>query len=233
MKILAVETATRCHSVAIVDDQHVLAEETHPDCASHASVLIPSIDRLLDSLTISLEQLDGLAVSIGPGSFTGLRVGISTMLGFRVSTQLPLVTVSTLEAMAWNVKNQDGVVCPILNASRTEIYWGVFEWKSGQVVRRSPDRYGTITQLVESIGEKTIFCGEGWIRHEAKIKEWLGEKGISGPQEAMGTSATSVALSSLSSFRAKQYAGRQLSPWYIQRAEAEVQWEAKAGKSSV
>ncbi len=129
MKILAVETATRCQSVAIVDDFQVLAQETHSDCASHASVLVPSIDRLLQSLTLSLKQLDGLAVSLGPGSFTGLRVGLSTMVGFRLATRLPLVTVSTLEAMAWNVKDESRQICPILKASRGEVYWALFRWE--------------------------------------------------------------------------------------------------------
>ena len=120
MKLLAVETATRCQSVAIVEDHQVLAEESHPECASHASVLIPTIDRLLQSLGLSVPKLDGLAVSVGPGSFTGLRVGLSTMMGFRLATQLPLVTVPTLEAMAWNVKGEGRPVCPILKASRGE-----------------------------------------------------------------------------------------------------------------
>ena len=231
MKILAVETATRCQSVAIIDDEQVLANETHLDCASHASVLIPTIDRLLETLNLSLAQLDGLAVSIGPGSFTGLRVGLSTMIGFRLAIGLPLVTVPTLEAMAWNVKYEDGLICPILRASRDEVYWALFQWKAGQLMRLSEDNHGSIVQLVESIGKKTIFLGEGWLLNEANLKQILGERAISGPPEAMQPSAISVAFSSLSSFRARQYAGGQLSPRYVQRAEAEVQWEAKACKA--
>lgn len=233
MKILAVETSTRCQSVTIVDDEQILAGETHPDCASHASVLVPTIDRLLHSINLSLGQLDGLAVSIGPGSFTGLRVGISTMMGFRLATQLPLVTVSTLEGMAWNLKDEKRVICPALQASRGEVYWALFRWEGDHLVRISEDRHGSLPQLVDSIEKEAVFFGDGWLASEGKLKELLGDRCIPGPDRAMRTSAVSVAFSSLSSFRAKQYAGRQLSPRYVQRAEAEVQWEAKAQKTSM
>ncbi len=233
MKILAVETSTRCQSVAIVHDQQVLAEESHLVCVSHASVLVPTIDRLLQSLNLSLSQLDGLAVSIGPGSFTGLRVGLSTMMGFRLATQLPLVTVSTLEAMAWNLKNEKRVICPTFKASRGEVYWALFQWMGGQVARISEDRHGPLSQLVDSIDKETVMFGDGWLASEGKLKELLGDRGIPGPEEAMLPSAINVAFSSLSSFHAKQYAGKQLTPRYVQRAEAEVQWEAQAQKTSV
>ena len=233
MKILAVETSTRCQSVAIVHDQKVLAEESHLVCVSHASVLVPTIDRLLQSLNLSLSQLDGLAVSIGPGSFTGLRVGLSTMMGFRLATQLPLVTVSTLEAMAWNLKNEKRVICPTFKAGRGEVYWALFQWMGGQVARISEDRHGPLSQLVDSIDKETVMFGDGWLASEGKLKELLGDRGIPGPEEAMLPSAINVAFSSLSSFHAKQYAGKQLTPRYVQRAEAEVQWEAQAQKTSV
>jgi tRNA threonylcarbamoyladenosine biosynthesis protein TsaB len=233
MKILAVETATRCHSVAIVDDHQVLVEDTHLDCASHASMLVPTIDRLLQTLCLSLAQLDGFAVSVGPGSFTGLRVGLSTMMGFRLATQLPLVTIPTLEAMAWNMKGEDRPVCPILKASRGEVYWAIFQWQGDELVRMSDDRHGPITELVESIESLAVLFGEGWVAHAPELKKLLGEQVISGPDTAMHSSAISVAYSSLSSFRTRQYAGGNLSPRYIQRAEAEVQWEAKAKNVSV
>ncbi len=233
MKILAVETATRCQGVAIVADEQILAEETHADCASHASILVPTIDRLLKSLNVSMGQLDGLAVSIGPGSFTGLRVGLSTMMGFRVATKLPLVTVSTLEAMAWNLKGEERIVCPTLKANRGEVYWALFQWEEEHLVRLSEDLHGTLSQLVDSIENRAVLFGDGWLASEGKLKELLGDQCILGPEAAMLPKACSVAFSSLSSFRAKQYAGGQLSPRYVQRAEAEVQWEKRVQKPSV
>ena len=233
MKILAVETATRCHSVAIVDDDQVLAQDTHPDCMSHASALVPAIDRLLQSLGLTVRQLDGLAVSVGPGAFTGLRVGLATMMGFRLATQLPLVLVPTLEAMAWNMRGEARPICPVLRASRREVYWAVFQWKSSRLVRLTDDYCGPLCQLVDSIENETVLFGEGWMTHAVELGAVLGEKAVPGPEEAMQPSAMSVAFASLSSFRARQYAGERLSPRYVQRAEAEVQWEIRAREASL
>ena len=235
MKILAVETATCCHSVAIVDEQQVLAEETLPDCVSHASALVPTIDRLLQSLTLSLSQCTGLAVSVGPGSFTGLRVGLSTMMGFRLATQLPLVTIPTLEGMAWNMrgKEEERPICPILKASRGAVYWALFRWQGHRLVRLTEDCHGPLSQLRDSIEHPTILFGEGWLARLSDLKDMLGKKAIPGPDEIMQPSAPSVAFASLSSFLARQYAGSHLSPRYIQRAEADVQWEAKARNTSL
>ena len=153
------------------------------------------------------------------------------MIGFRFATQLPLVTVSTLEAMAWNVKDESRQICPILQASRGEVYWALFRWEQNELKRLSDDKHGQLSQLIDSIDEVTVLFGEGWELHTQELKNALGRKAIGGPEEAMLPSAVSVAFSSLSSFQSKQYAGDRLSPRYIQRAEAEVQWEVKAQKS--
>src|SRR5215831_11130885 len=104
MKVLAVETATSWQSVAVLDDSRVLARYDQDAAGSHAKLLLPTIDRLLHETSLTLKQLDGLAVSIGPGSFTGLRVGLATLLGFRTITGLPMAIVPTLEGLAWNLR---------------------------------------------------------------------------------------------------------------------------------
>ena len=97
MKVLAVETATSWQSVAILDESRVLARHDQDAAGSHAKLLLPTIDRLFCETGLTLTQLDGLVVSIGPGSFTGLRVGLATLLGFRTISRLPLSVVPTLE----------------------------------------------------------------------------------------------------------------------------------------
>src|SRR4029078_296602 len=146
MKILAVETATAWQSVALLDGERVIARH-HQDAAGshaqlalpalerviarhdqdaagpHAKLLLPAIDRLFSESGCLPAQLDGLVVSIGPGSFTGLRVGLSTVLGIRTITQLPLVLVPTLEGMAWNLCDVELPLCPVINSRRGEVYW--------------------------------------------------------------------------------------------------------------
>src|SRR5688572_23542415 len=114
MKILAVDTATSCQSVAVLKGESVLAHVEQNAQGSHAKWIVPSIDAALRAAGLEIHEMNGFAVSIGPGSFTGLRVGLATLLGFRTVLGTPLVAVPTLEAMAWSVRTTEGTVCPIL-----------------------------------------------------------------------------------------------------------------------
>ena len=232
MKLLAVETATRYQSVALMDGTVLLAEKSQDNCSSHAGSLIPAIQGLLASLPCPFSAIEGLAVSAGPGSFTGLRVGLSTMVGFRTVTGLPLVTVPTLEAMAWSHRSSVHPVCPMLVARTNEVYWAQFQWKDGQVVRLLEDRVGTIRDMMDSIRQPTVFFGEGWLRHQRVVMEALGDVAICGASESMNPSAYHVGLASLDAFQTGQVAGSHLSPHYVQRSEAEVQWDLKRRRTS-
>ena len=166
MNILAIDTSTRCQSVAVLDQTTLLAQDVHEHCSSHAGLLIPAIQRLLASMPRSLSSIEGLAASAGPGSFTGLRVGLSTMIGFRMVTGLPLVTVPTLEAMAWSHQTCSHVLCPMLVSRAQEVYWARFQWRNGRLVRLSEDRVGSIQEVIDSTSRPTVFWGEGWLRHQ-------------------------------------------------------------------
>ena len=232
MKLLAVETATRYQSVALMDGTVLLAEKSQDNCSSHAGSLIPAIQGLLASLPCPFSAIEGLAVSAGPGSFTGLRVGLSTMVGFRTVTGLPLVTVPTLEAMAWSHRSSVHPVCPMLVARTNEVYWAQFQWKDGQVVRLLEDRVGTIRDMMDSIRQPTVFFGEGWLRHQRVVMEALGDVAICGASESMNPSAYHVGLASLDAFQAGKVAGFDIAPHYVQRSEAEVQWDLKRRHTS-
>ena len=232
MKLLAVETATRYQSVALVDGTVLWAQESRENCSSHASSLVPAIQTLLASVPCSFSIIEGLAVSAGPGSFTGLRVGLSTMVGFRMVTGLPLVTVPTLEAMAWSHRTSVHPVCPMLVARTNEVYWAQFQWKDGHVVRLLEDRVGTIRDVMDSIRQPTVLFGEGWLRHQHVIMDALGDVAICGASESMNPSAYHVGLASLDAFRTGKFAGPNLSPHYVQRPEAEVQWDLQRRRTS-
>ncbi|MCY4131480.1 MAG: tRNA (adenosine(37)-N6)-threonylcarbamoyltransferase complex dimerization subunit type 1 TsaB [Nitrospira sp.] len=232
MKLLAVETATRCQSVALMDEAVLLAEKNQENCASHAGSLVPAIQDLLTSLSCPFSAIEGLAVSAGPGSFTGLRVGLSTMVGFRTVTGLPLVTVPTLEAMAWSHRASGHPVCPVLVARTDEIYWAQFQWENGHAVRLLEDRVGTIQDMLDSIRQPTVLFGEGWLRHRRVIMETLGDMAIGGEPESMNPSAYHVGLASLDAFHTGKFAGSHISPHYVQRPDAEVQWDLKTRRAS-
>ncbi|MBM4133972.1 MAG: tRNA (adenosine(37)-N6)-threonylcarbamoyltransferase complex dimerization subunit type 1 TsaB [Nitrospira sp.] len=232
MKVLAVETATRRQSVAILDGTKVLARSDEDAQGAHARRLVPTIDRLLAQTGVALAGLDGLAVSIGPGSFTGLRVGLATMMGFRTVADLPLATVPTLEAMAWNHREVGRIVCPILQARTGEVYWALYRWTSDTVlIRVAEERAGTIRALGESITDSTLVLGEGWEGNKDELQLVLGERMVkveAAPPEAMAVSAVSVGLAGLERLTRGERAGQGVAPLYVQRAEAEVAWERRA-----
>ena len=153
MKLLAVETATGCQSVALMDGLILLARCDLHTAGHHGKHLIPTIDKVLRTAGHELSDIQGLAVSIGPGSFTGLRVGLATMMGFRMVTGMPLAAVPTLEAMAWNLRSSPMRLCPILKARTGEVYWAFYEWKESGLMQIGEDQVGPLCKLAEALTE--------------------------------------------------------------------------------
>ena len=133
MKILGIDTSTPIGSVALIDGENIVAEHTLNIVQAHSSRLMPAIDNVLKWGNITPDALDGCAVGIGPGSFTGIRIGVATAKSLCYAVDKPIVGVSTLEAIAYNLRWTDGIVCPILDARRSEIYGCTFhggvEWQ--------------------------------------------------------------------------------------------------------
>jgi len=232
MRILAVETATSWQSVAIVEGDTVVARSDEDAAGSHARRLVPAIDRLLVSCGMALTDMEGLAVSIGPGSFTGLRVGLATMLGFRLVTGLPLAAVPTLEAMAWNLRGAEHLLCPMLRARTGEVYWAQYQWLPGGALKQVQDeQVGTLEALAQSLNCPALMFGDGWELHKQDVRRLLGrplcDAGEASP-EAMRPSAVSVGRAGAERLRRGEVAGQGLSPRYVQRAEAEVVWERRS-----
>ncbi len=133
MKILGIDTSTPIGSVALIDDDNIVAEHTLNIVQAHSSRLMPAIDTVLKWGEITPHDLDGCAVGIGPGSFTGIRIGVATVKSLCYAVDKPIVGVSTLEAIAYNLRWTEGLICPILDARRSEIYGAIFhggtEWQ--------------------------------------------------------------------------------------------------------
>ena len=237
MKLLGVETATTWQSVGILEDDLVLAKYDQDAGGAHGTLLLPTIDQLLTQTGLQLTDLDGLACSIGPGSFTGIRVGVATCLGLRAATDLPLVLVPTMEAMAWNVKGTTLPICPALKSRRGEVYWAIFRWASsgGWLDRVLAEHVGTPRALARSLTENTLVFGEGWSSMESEIRTGLSPSvAISpGPEEAAKPSAVNVALLGMQRLQQGKIAGAQITPLYVQRAGAELTFEQSGGVSPV
>ncbi|MBI5672480.1 MAG: tRNA (adenosine(37)-N6)-threonylcarbamoyltransferase complex dimerization subunit type 1 TsaB [Nitrospirae bacterium] len=183
-----------------------------------------------------LGDLSGLACSIGPGSFTGIRVGIATCLGLRGATGLPLTLVPTLEAMARNLEAATVPVCPMLISRRGEVYWAIFRWTGdGRFDRVVSEQVGPPGALAQSLTEPTLVFGAGWSSMEAEIRAALPASVTVtvGPQDVFKPSAIHVARIGLERLRCGEIAEDLVMPLYVQRTEAEIQYERSGGVSSV
>ena len=234
MKILAIETATAWQSVAILDDDRVLAQQNQDAGGAHGTLLLPAIDRLLVDARLRLNDLDGLACSAGPGSFTGIRVGLATCLGLRAATGLPLILVPTLEAMAWGADSSVLPICPIVTSRRGELYWAVFQRTDDQLHRLMTESVGPPAALARSLTEHTLVFGDGWSAMESEIRAALpGSVMVSVSPLEVKPSAAAVAVLGVQRLRRGERAGDRVEPLYVQRAEAELQYDQSGGVSPV
>ena len=236
MKILAVETATTWQSVAILEDDRIIAMHEQDAGGAQGSLLLPTIDRLFSQSGLRLGDLSGLACSIGPGSFTGIRVGIATCLGLRGATGLPLTLVPTLEAMARNFEAATVPVCPMLVSRRGEVYWAIFRWTGdGRFDRVVSEQVGPPGALAQSLTEPTLVFGAGWSSMESEIRAALpvSVTVTVGSHDVFKPSAIHVARIGLEQLRCGEIAGDLVMPLYVQRTEAEIQYERSGGVSSV
>jgi tRNA threonylcarbamoyladenosine biosynthesis protein TsaB len=235
MKILAIETATADQSVAILDDERLLAVTAQSEPNSHAKWLVPAIDQVLRDCRLSLSDLDGLALSIGPGSFTGLRVGLATLLGFRSVTGLPVAAVPTLEALASNVKRGPLPICPILKCRQGEVYWAQYEWVGhDELTTILEERVGPPATVSRTLRKPTIVVGSAWQLYGDQISTALDcrlDHFQPAPTELMKPSAVTVGLLGLARLKRGEVFGTGLAPHYVQRAEAELTRGLVPGKS--
>jgi len=233
-RILAVETATSWQSVAILEEDVVLAKEEQDAGGAHGLTLLPAIDRLFERAALQATDLDGLACSIGPGSFTGIRVGVATCLGLRTATGLPLTLVPTLEAMAMDVESAASRLCPMLMGRTGELYWAIFRrTRDGRLDRILPEHVGPPEAVAASLGDETTVFGEGWFKMEPKIRAALSPSITLFPARAdhAKPSAVAVGLLGLQKLRQGEIAGDCVMPLYVQRAEAELVYERSGGIS--
>jgi len=236
VKILAVETATAWQSVALLDEDHVLATHDQEAGGTHGSLLLPAIDQLLTKSKVRLSELDGLCCSAGPGSFTGIRIGLATCLGLRAASGVPLALVPTLEAMVRSVQGESRPLCPVLESRRDEVYWALFRWMGeARWDRMLSEQVGTPRVLAQSLTEHTVMFGPGWSSMEAEIRAALPESitVTVGPGHAFRPSAIHVARIGMERIRRGEIAGGGIAPLYVQRAQADIQYERSGGISPV
>jgi tRNA threonylcarbamoyladenosine biosynthesis protein TsaB len=174
MKILGVDTSTPMASVGLIDGEHVVAEHTLNIVKTHSSRLMPAIDQILKQGDLTVHDLDACAVGIGPGSFTGIRIGVGTIKSLCYAIKKPIIGISTLEAIAYNLRYTDGLICPILDARKDEVYGAIFHG-GGNLSRKSADLCVSIDALLDRIDAPAISVGDGLQRYATTVQARFGE----------------------------------------------------------
>ncbi|RPI38134.1 MAG: tRNA (adenosine(37)-N6)-threonylcarbamoyltransferase complex dimerization subunit type 1 TsaB [Nitrospiraceae bacterium] len=229
MKILSIETSTMLGGVAIMDDKSGLIAETRLNVkTTHSERLMTAVNNTLIQSELKLEDMDAFAVAIGPGSFTGLRIGLSTVKGLAYATGKPLVTVPTLDAFAWNFPYSIYPVCLMLDARKSEVYTAVYKWEDNhfstaiECVTIRPEA------LLEKLQEKVLFAGEGARLYEARIVEMMKGRAAFAMPDKMVPSPANVAMLGLEkAVRGEYTEALKAVPFYVRKSEAEVKWAEK------
>ena len=227
MMVLGIETSTSMGSVALVDEQGLRAERRWEKREGHAERLMGEIDCLLQKHSVMIQALDGFAVTIGPGSFTGLRVGLATVKGLAIVSKQPVIALSSLEVLARNVFGFSCLVCPLLDARREEVFAALFRQdEKGEGIRLFPDQVIAPSDLFQQLSEPTIFVGEGAVQYRALIQQGMGKKASFAPAEMQWPSASMVAKIGLSHLlRGETVQAKEIRPLYLRRPDAEINLE--------
>ena len=224
MKILAFETSAKAGSVALLEDGRLLGENYQNTGLTHSQTLLSMAEALLNHCGFTAKDVDAVAVAAGPGSFTGVRIGVAAAKGLAWGGELPCYGVSTLEAMALNLGVHDGIVCPVMDARRSQVYNALFAAEDGKLTRLEQDRAISLEDLGKELKdfEKPIFLvGDGSILCYNTLNEQVPQLKLP-PEHRMHQRAAGVAL--LAEMQAK--AGipcdaASLSPNYLRLSQAE------------
>lgn len=240
MKVIGIDTATATASAALVQEGRLLLEEVRPghtkfgplspitNRPNHAEIVLPLLDELLKKAGLALSEISAIAVSIGPGSFTGLRIGLSTVKGLAYGWKIPVVGVSTLLAIAARVTDWDGLICPFLDARKKEAYAALFHKKTEILERLTEDIVSPpekIVQYIQSLGDgqPCLFVGDGTKVYGELIKTSLGDGGFLTLGESYSSTASAVARLGEERFLKNDFDPLgTLVPLYLRPSEAEL-----------
>lgn len=228
MRILGIESSSLVASVAVVTDDILTAEYTVNNKKTHSQTLLPMIDGMMKLLELEPEELDAIAVSGGPGSFTGLRIGSATGKGLGLALKKPLIHVPTVDAMAYNLYGADALICPIMDARRNQVYTGLYHFKQEfEVVKGSCAMdLGDLSAELNERDERVIFLGDGVPVYRQLIGELMTVPYDFAPAQSNRQRAASVAALGAVYYReGKTETAAEHAPDYLRKPQAERERE--------
>ncbi|MGM0878458.1 MAG: tRNA (adenosine(37)-N6)-threonylcarbamoyltransferase complex dimerization subunit type 1 TsaB [Bacillota bacterium] len=224
MKALAIDTTNNVLGIAIVDEEQVIGEYITNLKKNHSVRAMPAIERLLSDCDLSPKQLDKIVVATGPGSYTGVRIGVSIAKTMAWSLQIPIVGVSSLEVLASNGRFFAGVISPIFDARRGQVYTGLYQYRHNGLVTVEKDQNILLVDwlnMLEARNEKVLFVGNDVEIHRGTIIKELGDKGEIAQVALHNPRPSELGIIGLTKEASDVHS---LVPNYIRLAEAEAKW---------
>jgi tRNA threonylcarbamoyladenosine biosynthesis protein TsaB len=226
LKVLGIDTSTATGSVGLIDDQEVIAEYLLNIPMTHSERLLNGVELVLREARWTIEDVDGWAISTGPGSFTGLRIGVSTVKGLAFATGKPVAGVPTLDVLASQISPTSYLICPILDARKREVYTAFYRYEGGLSLRRQ-SAYQAIgpEDLIKRIGERTVFVGDGVKTYGDYLQKSLPTFAMFPSSSLNILHAARVAQWGLDLLRRREYLDLStFIPIYVRPSEAEMKW---------
>ncbi|MCX7711026.1 MAG: tRNA (adenosine(37)-N6)-threonylcarbamoyltransferase complex dimerization subunit type 1 TsaB [Clostridia bacterium] len=234
MKILAVDTSSTVAAVAVAENTKLLGEFIINHKKTHSQKLMPMIKNILDSLELSPAEIDLYAASSGPGSFTGLRIGVTAVKAMAFAAGKPVVSVPTLDALAYNVPETEALICPMMDARNNQVFTAIYKYEKGEQIKITEYMGIPVLELIDMIkgkNQKAVFIGDGVEVHRELLQIELGGKSIFLPNSLSMNRGSSVAqiayLKAIKGFTENCF---EMAPFYLRKSQAEREYEKKQCK---
>ncbi|WP_022794313.1 tRNA (adenosine(37)-N6)-threonylcarbamoyltransferase complex dimerization subunit type 1 TsaB [Marinococcus halotolerans] len=235
MKMLAIDTSTHVLGIALADEQKILGEYTTNIKKNHSVRLMPAVQSLMKESGVVPDDLEAIAVTTGPGSYTGVRIGVTTAKSMAWALNIPLYPVSTLQVFAQNGLGFPGLVSPLIDARRNQVYTAAFSGSTGEntVVRQKKDQIILLPEWLEGLAqtqEQILFVGEDTKTRQELIQEQLGSRAVFA--DWMGQTIRPAEIIRVARTTGTAREAHEVVPEYAQLAEAEKNWQkAQSGRS--
>ena len=173
MIVLSIDSSSKVATVALLNDDTLLGEYVINDKREHSVLLMPMIENLLKDCELTINDIDGFVVSKGPGSFTGLRIGMATIKGLSFGANKPYISLSSLDGLAYSLSYFNGIICPIMDALRENVYTALYKNEDGEfknIMEPTPMELPYLLEILKEKNEEVIFTGDGLLKHKEYIK---------------------------------------------------------------
>lgn len=225
MKILAIDSCTKVATGALLCDGNLVGEFVLNNKVTHSQKLLPQIEFMMKNAELDFSDIDIYAVTTGPGSFTGERIGVATAKALAHAAGKQMVGVSSLMSMAYNLRFCNYLICPIMDARRQQVYTSLYKWENGELKTVKEDSAMPLSELLDEFNEDVVFLGDGVLPFSDIIKEKLGSNAHFAPPNLLDIRGGSVALCAYDNYKKGNVCDySRLVPSYLRLSQAEREY---------